>query len=87
MRTGTTQFFYCCPVNFARQFKLVSKDIKKQKGSILSFTEEPDVKPSSWDLNKWGFHSKCIKEPASTRRLARPTNKNIFRCTITYEVP
>lgn len=86
MRTGTTQFFYCCGVNFARQFKLVSKSIKKQGGTILTFTEEPDAKPSSWDLKKWGFHTKCIKGPGSTRRLAHDTNKNIMRCTITYEV-
>lgn len=87
MRQGTTQFYYCCPTNFARQYKLVMKSIKKQKGNVLVMTDDPDKKCSGWDLNKWGFHAGCVKEKGSTRRLARPTVKNIGCCTITYEVP
>ena len=79
MRTGTAQFFYCCPENFAKQFKIVSKSIKKQKGQLLTLTEEPDVKPGwvSHPAKQWGLHPKCFKSNSSCSS----------RCTITYEVP
>ena len=83
MRQGTTQFFYCCPMNFTTQFKKVTASLKKQKGNLLSLTEEPGVKPG-WVTNakQYGFHAKCIKDDRKMQNM-----KDVMRCTITYEVP
>ena len=86
MRQGTTQFFYCCPIHFGRQFRFVAKSIKRQKGTILTFTEEIEEKP--WSVRGWGFHDKCTTDPKSRGgRYRKVTDANISRCTITYEVP
>jgi hypothetical protein len=75
MKQGTAQFYFCCPVNFARQYRIVIKSIKKCKGNLLTLTEEPNKPPLGY-ASRWGLHKKCAKEP-----------QNISRCTITYEVP
>lgn len=88
MRQGTTQFFYCCPTNFAKQYKLVMKSLKKQGGQLLSLTEETDVKPG-WvkSAKEWGFHSTCINKPKKRGRPRQQDLTKIMRCTVTYEVP
>jgi hypothetical protein len=78
MKTGTTQFLYCCDVMFTKNFRAFSKELKKVKGRFISLQEEEGFDNASRHRGYNTLHKVGTKN--------RKCEK-VSRCTIVYEVP
>lgn len=55
MKSGTVQFLFCCDKTWTTKYRATKRNIKKSKGTILTYNEEPH------DGYSQDYNKKCKK--------------------------